>query len=132
MKPAFIVIAFFALFFDSAVVLAQDTSSVTEPCASIMCQVMGQFPQVNAWILVLFTFLGGMLRLVSELVAFVAMQLDKSDKGWAAKLAEWSMGCASVVGWFGGGKSKKITEWYAADPMPKVEPAPVEKSVAVK
>lgn len=80
-------------------------------CTSWACEALKGFPQVNAWLLVIFSFLGVMLRAVSELLAFIALRFDDKEGKWPARLAEYSMFCAKVVGWFGGGKSKKIITW---------------------
>lgn len=124
-------LCFYALvvFLSSGIALAQDPIAASAVCTSVICQVMGKFPEFNAWLIAIFTFLGIVLRAGSELMAFVALQLDKSDHGWANKLAEWSMWCAKAIGWFGGGKSQKIFIWdQTPDGQPVVQVASASPS----
>jgi hypothetical protein len=90
----------------SSAALAADASAA---CGTL-CQVMGNFPELNAWLIAIFTFLGLTLRAAAELLGFASKALSKSDNGWTQRLGDWALWCSSVVGWFGGGTPKAVLE----------------------
>lgn len=112
----------YMLIFTASVSLAQEVAPAAEVCSGLLCQVMGNFPEINAWIIAVFTFIGLMLRASADLLGFVSKQLKKSDNGWAQRLGDYAVYCASVVGWFGGGTpkvvlDKKVAKAVAAAPQ---------------
>lgn len=102
--------ALVALVFNSTIAMAADLPAAANACSGMLCQVMGNFPDVNAWLIAIFTFLGLMLRVSADLLGFASTKLGKSDSGWAQRLSDWALFCASVVGWFGGGTPKAVLQ----------------------
>lgn len=73
--------------------------------------LLGNFPEVNGWLIAVLAFLMVGLRAASELFAFIASKTEsKTDDKWAANIARLSWWAASLFGWFGGGKSKKLED----------------------
>lgn len=73
--------------------------------------VLDKLPEINAWLFAVLMFLMVFLRGLSELLAFIAEKTEnKSDDKWAAIVAKLSWWASAAVGWFGGGKSKKLIE----------------------
>lgn len=79
-------------------------------CTTAICQVMGNFPDINAWLIAIFTFLGLLLRASADLLGFASKALAKSDSGWGQRLSDLALFCSKVVGWFGGGVPKVVLE----------------------
>jgi hypothetical protein len=101
----------YMLFGTASLVLAQDVVPVVAPvCSGLLCQIMGGFPELNAWLIAIFTFIGIVLRASAELIAFVSLHLKKSDNGWSQKLGALALRCAAIVGWFGGGTPKLVLQ----------------------
>lgn len=111
MGSRFIAMFLYMIFFTSGIALAQDAVVAAAPaCTGLLCQVMGNFPEINAWLIAVFTFIGITLRAAAELIGFASSHLKKSDNGWAQRLGDWAVYCASVVGWFGGGTPKVVLQ----------------------
>jgi len=74
---------------------------------SITAKFLGQFPDINGWVIAIFMALSVILRAVADLLTFISEKtVGKKDDEWAkwfAGLADWA---ASILGWFGGGVPK--------------------------
>jgi len=101
--------------------LAQDVEQVTEPlfyvekCTTVWCTLLSGFPEINAWLLAIFTFLGLTLRGAADFLGFVGKMLhNKGTSDLATKLGSWAIWAAQAVGWFGGGTPKVTAEKIAS------------------
>ncbi len=76
---------------------------------SMVTDLMGNFPDVNGWLIAVLLFLSVGLRATAELLGFIALKTDtdKDDKA-AATLAKAALWSGSLLGWFGGGKPKTV------------------------
>jgi hypothetical protein len=121
MMARMVFLALFLFLNLSQIALGQELVSVAGPvatdepimsqevCTSIVCEALSKFPEVNAWLIAIFTFIGLMLRATADLLGFVATRLAKAELGvWAKKLGSWALWSAQVVGWFGGGTPKVV------------------------
>lgn len=80
-------------------------------CTGILCSVLKGFPELNAWLIAVFTFIGLFLRASADLLAFVGKKIaNKSASDMGLKLASFAMYSAKIVGWFGGGTPKLVLE----------------------
>ena len=89
-------------------------------CPTFLCEALKNFPELNAWILVIFTSLGLILRGISDILVFTGEKIkNKSASDWGAKLGSYAVWAAQVVGWFGGGTSKAILAKKVQDELGK-------------
>lgn len=74
--------------------------------------LMGQFPDVNGWLIAVMMFLSVVLRASAELMGFIAnktaSKADDQAHGVLTKAAAWT---ASLLGWFGGGKPAQVEKF---------------------
>jgi hypothetical protein len=118
---------FAALFFlnGADVALAQSADQVLplfseEGCKTFWCSVLQNFPELNVWLLAIFTFIGLTLRATSDLLVFVGAKIEnKSASELGAKLNSYALWAAQIIGWFGGGTSKAILAKKVADELGK-------------
>ena len=70
---------------------------------------MGSFPDINGWLIATLAFVSAALRAVSEFLLFIhdKTETDLDDKA-LAKVNGLIKKLASLSGWFGAGKSKKL------------------------
>lgn len=88
-----------------------EATMVEEVCTSIVCEIMKGFPEVNAWLIAIFTFIGLGLRITADLLGFISGKLKHEEAGkWAVKISDWAVKAAQVIGWFGGGTPKVVLE----------------------
>lgn len=75
----------------------------------LVTEMMGNFPEVNGWLLAVMVFMSVVLRATADLLGFVSVKTQGKgdDKAYqlVSKAALWA---GVVLGWFGGGKSKLI------------------------
>ena len=70
---------------------------------------LGQFPEVNGWIVAILLFLSVGLRASAELLLFISTKTENTwDNKLAATLSKSTAWAAAVLGWFGGGKPKGV------------------------
>lgn len=110
-------IAAFLILMGADIALAAEMATT---CPNILCEALKNFPEINAWMLVIFTSLGLILRGVSDILVFVGEKIkNKSASEWGAKLGSAAVWSAQIVGWFGGGTSKAILQKKVADELGK-------------
>lgn len=108
-------VAAFLVLMGADIALAQEAV-----CNTVWCEALKNFPELNAWLLVIFTSLGLILRGVSDILVFAGEKIkNKSASEWGAKLGSYAVWTAQVVGWFGGGTSKAILQKKVADELGK-------------
>jgi hypothetical protein len=108
-----------------------DAQMVEEVCTGLVCEVMKGFPEVNAWLIAVFTFIGLILRAAADLLGFISDKLKHENAGaWAKKLSGWSVQAAKVIGWFGGGTPKIVLEQKVEKALGKAGNASGEGSAA--
>jgi len=123
------ILALLAFVFSADVALAQEVAAEAAACTSFMCEAMKNFPEINAWLIVIFTSLGLILRGVSELLVFVGSKIqNKASSEWGARLGSYAVWAAQVVGWFGGGTPKAIIQKKVDNELGKQGSGSVEGS----
>ena len=70
---------------------------------------LGQFPEINGWLMAIMGFLSIILRATAEILGFIAKKTaDKKDDKIYKTINDASFYTGQVVGWFGGGKPRQI------------------------
>lgn len=101
---------FILVIFASADVAAAQEATTALECGAI-CQVMKGFPELNAWILAVFTALGLILRAIADLLAFIGSKVEQKAVGeWGKRFNSYALWAAQIIGWFGGGTPKAVLE----------------------
>lgn len=111
---SFKLLAFFSLllFGCSDISLAQEAVTAIEPvCSGVLCQVLKNFPEVNAWLLVLFPAIALILRGIADILVFVGAKVqNKSTSDVGSKINSCALWAAQVVGWLGAGTPKAVIQ----------------------
>lgn len=80
-------------------------------CEGFWCTLLGNFPELGAWAIAIFTFLSVVLRATAELVLFVSKKLDHEKTGeWGKRISSWGKWAGQLLGWFGAGVPKAVLE----------------------
>lgn len=91
--------------------MAEVPLMLEETCTTFVCKVMDGFPEINAWLVAIFTFLAVFLRALAELVTFVGHRLNNEKTGkMGDKIESFSRWAAQILGWFGAGTPKVTKE----------------------
>jgi hypothetical protein len=115
MKKFFVlltVVLFFSLglMCGESIILAQAAPEIQKPFwFDILNGILGQFPQINAWLVAIFIFLLGFFRALSELLGFIALKTEsKKDDAILGKVNLILWWLTHISGWFGAGYPKVI------------------------
>lgn len=111
--PAIIIFTFIFAF--AKIALGVDTSVVPVPPEELpwwgdaITRTLGKFPEINLWLVAVFTAMSIVLRGLADLLLFISTKTEtKTDDQWAiviGRIASWS---GRFLGWFGGGKPKAL------------------------
>lgn len=112
-----------ALITCSTIAMAQIEVPALEPCTTIWCDILGKFPELNAWLVVMFTAIGLSLRGISDFLGFAGEKLKKKSlSDWGKKLGEWATWAAQILGWFGGGTPRAVLMKHVEKELERTRP----------
>lgn len=108
--------AFFATLFLFFTSLALGQDGLPAPvqdvsCETFVCLFQQNFPDISAWLVATFVFLGAVVRATAEFLTFVGKQLQhQKTSAIAEKLGSVVVWIAQVLGWFGVGTTSGAKE----------------------
>ena len=113
MWKAFVAVTLFVTLSDVAI--SQEVIAAPVECG-VLCQALKSFPEINAWLIAIFTAIGLILRAVADLLAFIGSKVEKKAVGeWGIRFNSYALWAAQIIGWFGGGTPKAVLEKKLAD-----------------
>jgi hypothetical protein len=85
--------------------------ALPDECTGFVCTAMANFPEINAWLIAIFTFLAISLRALAEFITFVGHRLNNEKTGQLGnKIESFARWAAQILGWFGAGTPKVTKE----------------------
>jgi len=75
----------------------------------LLVPVLGRYPDINGWVIVVFGGLLVLFRSAAEVIGAIAIKTESTkDDGWAATLSKLAVWAASILGWLGAGTPTSI------------------------